>query len=542
MADADTAREEVTDYAESIADGRRRAGKWIYAACKRFLSDLERSDIWMDWGECARVFAHFERLSLVEDYADQNFALPPWQKWVVANLWGWRNTDNGRRRVTKAVVQIGRGNGKTTLMAGLALFDLLSGPGKRIYCIANKLDQAELLLDKAKQMVEKIPTDAKVKFWNIEREEADSEMRAVPSTAKSLDGLTPSMFIADEAAEYRDREPLAKLVTAAAKRKETLGVIISTPGRTIENVYGEEVARCERVLSGEEEDDSLIAILYGIDADDKLDDEEAWIKANPGLENGQPDSRSMKRAWTTAKGSALTRAEFSRYHCCRVSEESGGWLDMSCFPDPQEIEWSALRNRAAWAGLDLSKSFDMTALLVAVPLDDGRVALRGHYWLPAHEIVQRELDYRLPIRAWASAGKVTLTPGREVDYTAVLQKLKEINSEFQLQSVGYDRWGSKYFSEVAVAENIPLEAYSMGVSTYGPGCQLWQNLWVGKKLVMGDDPIMKAACRTAEAKRDSNGNITIDKRKRKSFVDALVAGVIAVHCWGGETRSVYEDL
>lgn len=538
------ARQIVTAYAESIVDGTRPAGKWIYAAAKRFLADLERTDIYMDWEEVDRLLVFMGTLALIGDDSDRPFVPAPWQAWALANLWGWRWTDDRRRRVTNGILQVGRGNGKTTLMAALCLYDMQTASGRRVHVIANREEQAEILLDSAKTMVRRLgeKTDMVIRQYSILRQEADCMFTALPARETSLDGLTPSLWIADEAAEYRGRF-LSKLTSSMAKRREALGVIISTPSDNPDNIYGEKIAHAESILTGEITDDSTVAMLYGIDADDQVDDEEVWPKANPGSEHGQPDVRSIRRAWASARTTAMGRAEFARYHACRMTEGGGGWLDLSIYPKPTDIDWPALRGRAAWAGLDLSKSLDMTALVVCVPLDDGRVALRGHYWWPDAEIRQRELDYRVPVRAWAANGHLTLTPGREISYDAIRDELRRISEEFQLQAVAFDQWGSKYFSEQVVnVDGIPLQSYSQGISTMGPGCQLWQQYYVGGRIVIGDDPIMRNACRTAIAIRDANGNIRVDKRKNKSIVDPLVAAIMGLHAWGGQTRSGYEDL
>ena len=532
---------DVLAYNAGILNGDIPAGRSINASARRFAADLAREDIYMDWETMAALRSHYRRLHLLGDYSGTPFELAPWQAWVLANIWCWRYTDGNLRRVVNAVLQVARGNGKTTLMAGLALWDLQSGSGRRVYCIANKVEQANIVLDSARAMLAGGPHDCALRFKTIERPEADSEFHALPSKASSLDGLTPSLFIADEAAEYRDNV-LAKLETAMAKRREGLGVVISTPSDNADGRYAELITRCDGILDGSIVDDATIPMLFGIDQQDDLEDENCWIKANPGLAHEQPDIRSLRRAWSTRKNTPIRRAEFARYHCCRTSVEAFGWLDMACYPQNSAIDWKSLRGRPAWAGLDLSRSLDMTALVVAVPLDDGTVALRGQYWLPAHEVIQRESDYRLPIRSWAAAGKVTLVPGREVSYELVAAALFDLGNEFQLVRVGYDRWGAKMFAEICQQQSIPLDSYSMGVSVFGPGCQLWQNYWVGGRLRIDDDPVMRVACATAIAHRDRNANITIDKVKRKQIVDPLVAGVIALHCWGGTTRSGYEDL
>ncbi len=533
-------RQVVLAYADDVVWGRVQCGKWIYAAAQRFRADLERSDIFMDWAEVERLHEHFRALKLVGEYSGDSFELHPWQLWLLAQIVGWKWTD-GRRRIRLALVQVARGNGKTTLMAGLALWDLLGGDGRRVHVLANNEDQAEICLDTARQMALKLDMQGLlVRFNRIVRPSADSEMTALPALERSLDGLNPSLWVADEAAEYKGRF-LTKLLTTGAKRRESTGVIITTPGSNPENHYAELVKQGEAILAGECVDDTVLPILYGLDASDSLEDEDAWHKANPGLAHGQPDIISLRRSFNTMKRSPMGRAEFSRYHAARADENTGGWLDMQLWAGGQSIDWAALAKRPAFVGLDLSKSLDMTACVVAVPLDDGRVALRGHYWWPKAEVAQRELDYRMPVRTWALEGKIELTPGREIDYEAVRLRVLSLRDEFDLRAVGYDAWGAKYLAETLQADGVPITTYRMGIATFGPGCTLFQNLWAGGKLVIGDDPILRRACAEAHAKRDINGNIRPVKSRENCAIDPLVASIIACHVWGGTRRSIYEE-
>jgi len=378
-------------------------------------------------------------------------------------------------------------------------------------------------------------------LWDrVENKKSDCLFTGLPALERSLDGLNPSMWIADEAAEFKGRF-LTKLLTTGSKRKESLGVIITTPGSNPENHYSELVANAESILQDEITDDTVFAALYGIDPADTPDDEAAWPKANPGMAYGQPDRTALRRSWNTMKRSPMGRSEFVRYHCARTDENTGGWLDMQLWPGGQTPDWEALKGRPAWVGLDLSKSLDMTALVLAVPLDDGSVALKGHYWWPSEDVAKRELDYRMPVRTWAAEKRLRLTPGREIDYESVRACLNQLREEYDLRGVGYDAWGSKYLVEVCEADGIPMTAYRMGISTFGPGCQLWQNLWAGGKLRIGDDPIMRRSCAEAQAQQDRNGNVRPVKSRNYCILDPLVAGIIAIHCWGGKRASCYES-
>lgn len=492
----------------------------------------------MDWAAVDGLVEHYRGIGLVGEDSGKSFELHPWQVFVLANLIGWRTAD-GRRRVKLGILQVARGNGKTTLMAGLALWDLVQSNGRRVHVIANNEDQAEICLDTARTMA--IPDDRyQVRHNRITRGSADCEMTALPALERSLDGLNPSLWIADEAAEFKGRF-LTKLLTTGAKRRESLGVIITTPGSNTENHYAELAKTGEAVLSGEVEDDTLMPFLYGIDANDDPSDETAWPKANPGMAHGQPDGGSLKRAWNTMRRSPMGRSEFIRYHCARMDENTGGWLDMAQWPGGQKVEVKDLVGRAAWVGLDLSKSLDMSACVVAIPVEDGRVVLQGSYWWPSANVAERELDYRMPIRQWSKEHKIHLTPGREIDYEAIRQHLLQLRDTYDLRVVGYDAWGSKYLAEQLMADGVPLMTYRMGISTFGPGCALFQNLWAGGKLVVGDDPILRRACAEAHAKADVNGNVRPVKSREYSAIDPLVASIIAIHVWGGTRASAYND-
>jgi phage terminase large subunit-like protein len=504
------------------------------------MRDLERTDVQLDAAAVDAAFAFFERLPLVGEDTGRPFVLTPWQRFWVGNLVGWRAAD-GRRRFKLAILQVARGNGKTTLAAGLGLWDMEQGDGRRVHVIANNEDQAGICLDTARTMARAVGDPSTVvRFDRVLRPSHDCEFNALPALERSLDGLNPSLWIADEAAEFKGRF-LTKLLTTGAKRRESLGVIISTPGSNPENHYAELVKQAEAVLSGEVEDDTMFPMLYGIDQGDAVGDEEHWPKANPGMEHGQPDMVSLRRSWNTMKRSAMGRSEFTRYHCARADENTGGWLDMALWPGGKAIEWDELRGRPAWLGLDLSKSLDMSALVVAVPRGDGTVAMQGHYWWPSQDVAQRELDYRMPVRQWSAERRLTLTPGREIDYESIRQRILELRDQFDIKAVGYDAWGSKYLAEQLVADGVPLLTYRMGIGTFGPGCQLWQNLWAGGKLLIGDDPIMRRSCAEAHASTDRNGNVRPVKSREYCILDPLVAGIIAVHVWGGKRASSYDE-
>ena len=182
----------------------------------------------------------------------------------------------------------------------------------------------------------------------------------------------------------------------------------------------------------------------------------------------------------------------------------------------------------------------MTAFVLAFPMEDGRIFFKGRYWFPKEGLAQRELDYRMPVRTWAKEGKLELSKGREIDYEQIRIAINEARQTYDLKVVCYDSWGSKYLAETLIQDGVPLQQYRMAIGTFAPGCQLWMNHWMGKKLVFPDDPIMRRACAEAHAKRDINGNIRPVKSREHCIIDPLVAGIMAVHSFGGKQQSMYE--
>lgn len=538
-------KKRILSYNDGIISGKIQANKWIYAAAKRFENDLTRSDVYFDWDEAFKLVKHFESLTLVGEWSGKPFHLQDWQLYTYSNVMCWKWTESKTRRFKIAIIQIARGAGKSSTAAGLCLYDMFNGMGKRVHVLANSVEQAEIILTTAKTMVERMPEDSHdfvLHYSMIASRERDCEMTALPALEKALDGKTLSFAVADEASEFRGRT-LTKLITALGKRKESTLLITTTPGYNPENHYYEMVRTAESILSGEVSDDTFYAMLYGLDKEDALEDETMWVKANPGLSYGQPDLQSLRRSWNTMRQSPMGRSEFCRYHASRMDENTGGWLDMTDWEKmvDKTIDDEFLAKRPCYGGLDLSKSCDMTALVLCFPLDDGRIYIKGRYWFPKDGLAQRELDYRMPCRTWAAEGKLELSAGREIDYEQIRVAINEARETYDLKTLGYDAWGSKYLAENLQADGVPIQTYRMSAATFAPGCQLWQNQWMGRKLVFGDDPVMRRACAEAVAKRDINGNIRPVKPREHAIIDPLVAGIIAVHVYGGKPASIYEQ-
>jgi phage terminase large subunit-like protein len=89
--------------------------------------------------------------------------LLPWQHFVQANMYGWIDRKTGLRRFREALILVGAGNGKSTMVTGNATF-AISKDGERgaeAYCLANSKQQARTVYNSCREQIEASPFLAK---------------------------------------------------------------------------------------------------------------------------------------------------------------------------------------------------------------------------------------------------------------------------------------------------------------------------------------------------------------------------------------------
>jgi len=500
----------------------------------------------MDWGLVNRMVEFIEGLKLVGGHAGRRWELLPWQQWVLASAVGWKWKATGLPRTRMLLLQVARKNGKSTLMAGLALWELIgrNEPGRAVHVIANKLDQARIVLDTARTMaVPLLPPRTATKARTVQHNRIVTDlgfMDAQTAAERSLDGLNPSLWIGDEVAEWKGRF-ITKLTTAGVGRDDALGCLITTPGNNPDLIYPDLVRQCEKVLEGELRLDDHQAFIYGVDEEDQLEDRGCWPKANPSL-GASLRIETLERQWESMSITPIGRTEFTRFHLARAVDVAGRWLEMThwdAITEPSEVPDGA----EVWMGVDLSKSLDMSAVVIARPTAAGVVHLLGRYWYPAENAKEREVTYGLPFRKWAAEGLLTLNPGREIDWQQIIEEIVELSRRYRVRQVAVDPWMSALFNETLKGKGLQVAEHGQGIAMMGPASQEWQNLWVGRRLRHGGDPILRHACANAACKTDDAGNVRPSKAYSRGLIDPLVAAMMAVHAWAlgqGTQPSMYE--
>lgn len=497
----------------------------------------------------ARVIAFLQSLPITKGIlVGRQMRLLPGQRKFIEDVYGDVAKD-GRRRIRIAIKSEPRGNGKTGLLAGLALCHLL-GPEcevrGEIYSCAYSKQQAALIFAEMRAIVEAVPEfQARV---NVQRYGKILEVMSgdgVGSIYESLSaddkrsmGLSPSLWIFDEFAQSPNADLLNNLRTAMGKRRESLGVIISTQAANDQHPLSQMIDDAKLGV-----DPSVYLQLASAPDGADIFDEKTWLACNEAL--GQfLDLEEFRSQAEQAKRLPSFRAKFENLRLNRRIDANTLFISdpdwMTC---NAALDMSELVGKPCHAGLDLSQTTDMSALVLYWPHNG---AVLPYFWLPEEGLLDRDRKEGGHYRRWRDTGLLETTPGRAINFKAIIKRLAEINVEYDLRAVAYDRAFINTF-KVQCAEQgvvLPLEEFGQGyVSMAGP-VQLLEAAVLDRRIHHGGNPILRWQVSNVAIEMDPAGNRKPNKKRATGHIDGVVSLMMAMGSASRtppKRRSVYED-
>ena len=404
------AYEVAMQYARDVVTKKITAGKLVRLACKRFLRDLKtgtKRGLIFCPDKAQHVVDFFGLLRHSKgEYGGRAFELLSWQVFCVANLFGWYR-DNGQRRFREGHIEVGRGNGKSTLMAGVGLYMLVADgePGADVFSAAVDKDQARMVFDEAVRMRKASPSLAArigvsggIKPSNLHVIETNSKFEVMAREDQSQDGLNIHCALVDELHAHRSRDMWDVLAEGARKRTRSLILAITTAGFDRQGICWKQRSFVERILVGgiqEKDGDHVFGYIACIDEGDKDKgippddhfDERNWIKANPSL-GVTMKVDDLRKAAIKAKEEPSSLNSFLRKHMnvwtsseIRLIPPAKWAACNSAGPsvDPRELRANAIKaleGRTAVGGLDLGSTDDLSAFALVFPPIKDRMGRR----------------------------------------------------------------------------------------------------------------------------------------------------------------------
>jgi len=551
----------VTAYAQRVVAGKIIAGPHVRDACARHLRDLIEGPLrglkW-DIESAKRATGFFTDVLRLNGgrFEGSPFNLELWQAFIVGSLFGWKGSD-GTRRFRVAFVETGKGSGKSPLAAGVGLYCMVADGEHRaeVYAAATKRDQAQILFRDAVAMVDQSPeldsvigrSGSRGKEFNLAYLETDSFFRPI-SSDDGQSGPRPHCVLLDEIHEHRTGNVVEMLRAGTKGRTQALIFMITNSGANKQTVCWEYHEYAARVCSGAVVDDSFFGYVCALDdTDDPFNDPKCWVKANPSLGITIP-KKYLEEQITQARGMPSKESVVKRLNFCMWVEAETPWISFAIWNGAQQkFETDSLYGRRCYAGLDLSSTQDLTALvLLFEPIESDPVwRLLPHFWLPAEGLYEKADQDRVPYIAWRDAGWLHTTPGRAISKLHVLRTLSEVAAQYDLQKIAYDRWRIEDLKMLISDEGIslpPLVGFGQGYKDMAPAVDEFERRLLNDHVKHNGNPVMTWCAANAVVTADPANNRKIDKSKATGRVDGIVAAVMAVGITIVETEKILTEI
>ena len=512
----------IEQYYHGIMDGTYIVGKYIQLLYEYLVKGLEDGSFFYDKKKADHAVKWMEKhcFHVEGPLAPGRIKLELWQKALLASMFGIVDAD-GKRQFREVLLVIGRKNGKSILAAGIGnyVFRELGGYGARVYCVAPKLEQADIVYNAAWVQTQLDPDWQKLKEKCSQKDihnqklnddsmlakrnqskvyiaGTNSTFQKIAFNAKQSDGFNPSLAICDEVAAWdgdRGLKQYEVLRSGMGARPDALMLSCTTSGYINDGIYDELIKRSTRFLLGDTEEKRLLPFLYMIDDVECWDDLREMQKANPNLDVSIT-SDYLKEEIAIANVSLSKKAEVLCKHCCIKQNSSLAWLPAATVEHAcgDELKLEDFRNNYCVAGIDLSQTRDLTAACVVIE-QAGTLYVITHFWLPAEKIDEATQRDGVPYNIYIQRGILSPSGDNFIDYHDCFDWFVGLVEEYQILplKVGYDRYSARYLIQDLEVYGFQTDDVYQGENLYGV-IQETQGLLEDGALQIGNNDLMKS--------------------------------------------------
>lgn len=525
----------IREYYEAIRSGEIVAPRRVIKVYGRLVEQMDDPDSPYYFDEEAG-----ERpIEFIETFCKQSqgvigapIRLELFQKAFIQSLFGILEKETGFRRFRETLFLVGRKNGKSTLLAGIALYMLIADyeGAAEIYSVATKKDQAKKVLKEAINMVKQSPelrAVVKKRRNDIYFPATSSSFEALASDSNTLDGLNSHCVIIDELHAIRDRNLYEVMKQSTTSRRQPLVVMITTAGTVRECIFDDRYEFAADIADEKKHDDTFLPILYELDAREEWTDPACWIKANPGLGTIK-QYRALADLVERAKQNP---ADVPGVLCKDFNwreNESKVWLSYDQIRNKATYEMAEIFDTYAIGGCDLSATTDLTAATLLIrKKDDPIIYVAQHYFLPQAKLdkLEEKGTNEAPYRLWAERGLLSICEGSRVNFSLVTEWFCQMRDEFKIDpyKIGYDRALAGYWVEEMKQNAFTMEPVAQGPFTWSQPMREMGAALSDKLVNYNDNPILVWCLSNTGVKRTGLNNIQPVKITEKRRIDGAVS-------------------
>lgn len=543
----------VKEYGEKVINGDIVASKEIKAIYTRLLKEMNDETFPFyfdeDVGKHPIDFIETYCKYFQGDKAGQYVKLELFQKAFIQNLFGWLEKDTNRRRFREYFFEVARKHGKSFLSGCIAIYMLVADgeDGAEVYSCATKLDQAKIIFNVAKNIVEQsseLRALIKSTREGLSFKMTRSIMKALPNESKSLDGLNIHFACLDEVHEMRDRNLYDVLKQGTTARRQPLIGCITTSGFYRNGLYDNLHERACDVANGKIKDDRLLPLIYKLDEEDEWLEPSKWIKSNPALGTIKSYVQLAENVERAKTDSAFLPTLLTKDFNIKQNQ-SNAWLPLSSIVNENIASMDYLKKSYAIGGCDLSSVYDLTccSLLIRKPNDENVYVLQ-HYFIPKSkiEMLEKTKSKEAPYELWEKQGWLTINDGTQVDYHLCTEWFAQMVQEYDIRPlwICYDRALSGYWIPEMVSYGFEMEKTAQGMYTFSQPMKEMGATLEAHKVVYQNNPILRwclANTGVKVANPDGLEMIMPVKVQQQRRIDGMVS---LLNAWVGYMKH-YDD-
>lgn len=505
-------------------------------ALRRFLTLLGVYDF--DTAKVQHLLKVLGRLKFVTERGMQPIKLSPVQVFGLANIYGFKR-DDGRRLVRNAMFFVPRKFGKTTISAGIATYELLFGDADgQVYACANSYQQAKLCFDNIRYTTRNLDPSGQSFKVNREviynkRDGRNNFARCLAADAATLDGLNASVYILDEYAQARSAELRNVMATSTGARLNPLEIIITTASDVIDGPCVETLEAYKRILLGDVEDDSVFALIFEPDVDDKEDSPATWRKVQPHIgvtiQEDYYETRWSKALQTSSDMLAFRNKLLNIF----AVNEQRAWITSKEIRELSEpFSWDALEGTPyCMVSFDLSVWDDFSCVCYAVY--DGTFHFHHDFYLPA-ETLDKHSNREL-YKKWAADGYLQICEGNTIDYAQIANDILSHTGQVCIIGIAYDPYKSRECVNILQAGGAGsvLKGYKQTYSNFTGPVETLELLVKKRACTFTDNPITAWCYGNATIDEDRMGNRKPAKRQQANKIDCTITDLMCLGLFAG---------
>lgn len=558
----------ILAYYQGIRDGTYTVGRWIDLLYTYIVQGLEEKKLFFDQKRANAAIEWIEGHCFHTEgpLAPGPIALEVWQKAFFSCVYGLTDQE-GRRQFREILLVVARKNGKTKMASSCSSFNwrIDGGFGARVFCLAPKLEQADLVYNDVWAMTLLDPEYQKMKEDFSERDYHNKKLKddsmlprhrmgdlAIPGTnstvkkiafsAKRSDGFNPSLAICDEVAAWDGANGLKQyevIKSGMGARPEGQLISCTTSGYVNDGIYDELIKRATRFLLGDSKEKRLLPFLYMIDDVEKWNDINELRKSNPNLGVSVSVDYLLEEI-AVAEGSLSKKAEFITKYCNIKQNSSLAWLPAQVVERAggEPLDITKFKNKYAVAGVDLSQTTDLTCACVVIEKKK-ELYVFAHFWLPSEKLEAAIQNDGVPYDIYLQRGLLSLSGDNFVDYHDCFKWLTDMVEKLKIYplKVGYDRYSAQYLIQDLKAYGFQCDDVYQGDNLHGVMLET-QGLMADGRIHIGDNDLLKLhllnSAMKVSVERGKGKLVKINQRARIDGTAALLDAMAVRQKWYGE--------